>query len=282
MNQRHPSSAKEQPNTMPRRSPSTPLIVANWKMQLGIEESHARFTDLKARLKTVRGRYQTVVCPSFTSLAGMKKLLRATGIKLGAQDVAWDERGAYTGEVSPLDLRAAGAEYVIIGHSERRQLLGETDEMISRKLMSAVCHDLTPILCVGETAHERNEGRKEIIVARQIKAALRTAPPPSCDGRLYVAYEPIWAIGTGQAAGREEAVAMYHFIQQTLYDQYSHDQVVQSCRILYGGSVTAANVTQYVHASAFHGALIGGASLDPAELASIITNITKQFNSPAL
>lgn len=267
---------------MPRRAPLTPLIVANWKMQLGVEESHQRFLKLKAQLKQVRGRYQAVVCPSYVSLGGMKKLLRATDIQLGAQDVFWDDRGAYTGEVSPLNLSEAGVEYVIIGHSERRQLLGETDIMIGRKLVSALGHGLTPILCVGETAHERNEGRQEIVVTRQLQAALRTAPPPIGQGRLYIAYEPIWAIGTGEAASREVALSMYHIIQQTLYDRYSHAQVDQSCRIIYGGSVDAENVTQYVHADAFHGALVGGASLDPEKLTSLIEHITKHFNSPTL
>lgn len=267
---------------MSRRSPSTPLIVANWKMQLGIEESHQRFTDLKMRLKTLRGRYQAVVCPSFVSLGGMKKLLRATDIQLGAQNVFWDDRGAYTGEVSPLNLREAGVEYVIIGHSERRQLLGETDEMVGRKLVSAVGHGLTPILCVGETAHERCEGREEMVVTRQLQAALRTAPPPTAQGRLYIAYEPIWAVGTGEPASRDDAMTMYNVIQQTLFDRYSREQVEQSCRILYGGSVDADNVSQYVQANAFHGALVGGASLDPAQFTSLIENIIKHFNSSTL
>ena len=267
---------------MTRRSPATPLVVANWKMQLGIEESHQRFTDLKARLKTVRGRYQTVVCPSFVSLGGMKKLLRATDIQLGAQDVFWDDCGAYTGEVSPLNLREAGVEYVIIGHSERRQLLGETDTMIGRKMVSAFGHGLTPILCVGETAHERNEGCHEMVVARQLQAALRTAPPPIGQGRLYVAYEPIWAVGTGEAASSEVALAMFNVILETLYERYSREQVERSCRVLYGGSVDAENVTNYVHASAYHGVLVGGASLDPEKFASLIEQITKHFNSSTL
>lgn len=248
-------------------------------MQLGVAESHQRLLDLKSKLKTVRGRYQAVVCPSFVALGGMQKLLRASTIQLGAQDVFWDARGAYTGEVSPMSLREAGVEYAIIGHSERRQLLGETDEMVGRKVVSAFGHRLTPILCVGETAHERNEGRHEMVITKQLQAALRASPPPVGQGRMYVAYEPIWAIGTGEPASADDALAMFRVIHQVLVDRYSEAQVEQSCRVIYGGSVDAANVTDYVHASAYHGALVGTASLDPEKFAAIIKNITKQFNA---
>lgn len=264
---------------MTRRAPQTPLIVANWKMQLGIEESHQRLVVMKQKLKEIRGRYQAVICPSFIALGGMQKLLRGSDIQLGAQDIFWDGRGAYTGEVSPINVREAGAQYVIIGHSERRQLLGETDDMISRKIVSALGHGLTVILCVGETAHERNEGRQEMVITKQLQTALRASPPPIGQGRMYIAYEPIWAIGTGESASAEDALAMYQVIHQTLIDRYSEAQVELSYRVLYGGSVDANNVADYVHSSSYHGALVGGASLDPEKFANIITNITKQFNA---
>lgn len=262
---------------MPRRSPHIPLVVANWKMQLGIEQSHERFQELKQLLKTVRGKYQAVVCPSFLALGSMKAMLRGTDIRLGAQDVFWDDRGAYTGEVSPLNVREAGAEYIIIGHSERRQIMGETDTMVGRKVISALGHGLTPIVCVGETAHERNEHRHEQVVAKQIREALRTAPPPLRQNRLYIAYEPIWAIGTGEPASADDALHMFEFIQQTLYERYSREQVDQSFRILYGGSVDPTNVSTYVMSTAYHGALVGGASLVPKDFATLISNITKNF-----
>lgn len=246
-------------------------------MQLGIAQSHERFLELKQLLKTVRGKYQTVVCPSFVAFGSMKSMLRGTDIRLGAQDVFWDDRGAYTGEVSPLNLREAGVDYVIIGHSERRQLLGETDAMVGRKVISALGHGLTPIVCVGETAHERNEHRHEQVVARQIREALRTAPPPLRQNRLYIAYEPIWAIGTGEPASADDALHMLECIQQTLYERYSREQVEQSFRVLYGGSVDPDNVSTYVTADAYHGALVGGASLEPKGLTTLITNITKNF-----
>lgn len=262
---------------MPRRSLATPLIVANWKMQLSVAEEHERLTALKLRLKTVRRRHQAVVCPSFLGLAGAKRLVRGSTIKLGAQDVFWDEHGAYTGEISPLSLREVGADYVIIGHSERRALLGESDEMISRKVISALGHGLTPILCVGESAHDRNEGRHELVVRHQVRHALRAAPPPSGQGRFYIAYEPIWAVGTGEAASAEEATAMLAVIRQTLVDRYSLAQVDQSIRVLYGGSVDAQNVSQYVGGDTYHGALVGTASLDVDNLATLITNISEHF-----
>jgi triosephosphate isomerase len=267
---------------MTRRSPNTPLVVANWKMQLGIEESIERFTALKLKVKAIHGRYDVVVCPSFIALGGMKKLLRGTTMKLGAQDLFWDDRGAFTGEVSPLNIAEAGAEYVIIGHSERRQYFNETDGMIARKVISALGHGLTPILCVGETAHERNEQRHEIVVRRQIHEALRTAPPPLGQNRLYIAYEPVWAIGTGEPAGVEAAVSMYNVIKQTLIDMYSLDLMERSFRILYGGSVDAGNVAHYVGPSSYHGALVGGASLDPEKFSFLITNIAKTFTTSRL
>ncbi len=264
---------------MSRRASPTPLIVANWKMQLGVEESIGRAAALKAKLRAVKGRFQVVVCPSFLSLAGVKKIMRGSALQLGAQDVFWDARGAYTGEVSPLSLKEAGVEYVIIGHSERRQLLGETDAMIGRKIISALGHGLTPILCVGETAHERNEGRHELVVTRQLTNALKTAPPPIGNGRLYVAYEPIWAIGTGEPASPDQALDMLEFIRQTLIDLYSLDQVERSFRAVYGGSVDAGNVRDYVGPKAFHGALVGTASLDPETFVDVITHIDQGFTT---
>lgn len=265
---------------MPRRASPTPLIVANWKMQLSIGESVNRAAVLKTKLREVKGRFQVVLCPSFLSLGGVKKTIRGSAVRLGAQDVFWDERGAYTGEVSPMNLKETGVEYVIIGHSERRQLLGETDAMIGRKVISALGHGLTPILCVGETAHERNDGRHELVVTRQLTNALKTAPPPVGTGRLYIAYEPIWAIGTGEPASPDQALDMLEFIRQTLIDLYSLDQVERSFRVVYGGSVDAGNVRDYVGPKAFHGALVGTASLDPDTFVEVIKHIDQGFTQP--
>jgi triosephosphate isomerase (TIM) len=262
---------------MTRRPQSTPMIVANWKMQFGIVQAHEQLAALNKSLKTIKGRYQTVVCPSYLSLPGAKKFIRGGSIKLGAQNVFWDERGAYTGEVSPLDLNDMGVEYVILGHSERRQLLRENDVMVGRKVISAVSHNLTPILCVGESAHDRNDGRQDMVVRYQISNALKCVPPPRDGHRIYIAYEPIWAVGTGEPASAEQALEMLGQIHQTLYDLYSVDQVASSFRILYGGSVDPDNVSRYVGAAGYHGALVGNASLDHIKFVKLITNIVQKF-----
>ncbi len=264
---------------MTRRSPTIPLIVANWKMQLGISDSHERLTEVKQRLKTVKGKYQAVVCPSFLALPEIKKILRGSSIQLGAQDVFWSDKGAFTGAVSPLSLQEVGVEYVILGHSERRQLMGETDEMVGRKVMSAMAHGIIPIICVGETAHERNEGQHEIVVRRQVVESLRSMPP-TVQQRIYIAYEPIWSISTNanaEPADPDDVQNMLMLIRQTMIERFSPEFVDQHVQVLYGGSVDEKNASQYVSSDRFHGALVGGASLIPEKFATLITNITKHF-----
>lgn len=259
-------------------APSThpPIVVANWKMHFGQAETVTRLSSLRTKLKTFSHDVKVVVCPSFTSLPAAKTLGPSI-VHLGAQDVFWDERGAYTGEVSPLMLSELGVEYVIIGHSERRQLMGETDVMIGRKMISALAHGMMPILCVGETADERRQQRHERVVANQLQRALRSLPPPPRHRRLYVAYEPIWAVGTGQPADPAAALSMAELIRQTLVDLYGGPLVDSSFRTLYGGSVDSANITQYVHPGGFTGALVGTASLEPASFVTILKAVKKVF-----
>lgn len=256
----------------------TPVVIANWKMQLGIRDTAVRIAVLRAKLKNFGHHVQVVICPSYLSLMDAKKMLRNSKIRLGTQDVFWDEKGAYTGEVSPLMLLEAGVEYVILGHSERRQHLGETDVMVARKIISALAHGLMPIICVGETAHERSDGLQEIVVRRQITNALRSAPPPSLNRTVYLAYEPIWAIGSGEPAPADLADDMRAFIRQTLIDRYGLPLVTRCFRILYGGSVSASNVSDYIRPGGYDGALVGTASLDPANFYTILTTIRKKFN----
>lgn len=256
---------------------TSPLLVANWKMQLSIDQSLAAVKQLGAKLRPAQLAARVIVCPSFTSLPAVADVIARGPLELGAQDVAWDERGAYTGEVSPLDLRELGVGYVIIGHSERRQLLGETDAMVGRKMISATTHGLMPILCVGETADERRVNRQEMVVSRQLQAAFRSLPPPRAQRRLSIAYEPVWAIGTGQAAEPAAALTMRDFIHQVLVDLYGEGLADNNFRLLYGGSVTADNITDYVQPDAFHGALIGGASLKPLEFFSLIQRVNRAF-----
>ena len=262
---------------MPRRPAIVPTVVANWKMQLGVAESHQRLTVLKAAIKDKTFKAHMVVCPSYLALPGAKKLLRGTDIRLGAQDIWWSDRGANTGAVSPLDLQEVGVEYVIIGHSERRQQVGETDIMVGRKIISAVGHQIRPVVCVGETADDRAEGRHELIVRRQLTIAFKSVPPPTQDGRYLIAYEPVWAIGTGEPAPPEIARDMLDFIYQTMIELYNNSIVNQNIRFLYGGSVDAANVGNYVRPNGYHGTLVGGASLDPELFAILIEKITEQF-----
>lgn len=257
----------------------TPLIVANWKMQLDAEQTVARIKDFRTELKNFRGRVQPVICPSFTGLADAAKALKGSKTKLGAQNVFWDERGAYTGEVSPGQLREQGAEYVIIGHSERRQLLNETEVMVARKMIAAVTHGLMPILCVGENGDERARGAQENVVRRQLESALRSLPPPSQSKRVYIAYEPIWAIGTGAPADPAQAEDIRAVIEQTLIDLYSEPIVAHGFRILYGGSVDLENILDYVKPAGYDGALIGTASLEPATLAAMVREVQQEFSS---
>ena len=265
--------------TKPTTAPShPPIVVANWKMHFGQAESAARIAALRTKLKTVGPAVKVVVCPSFTSLHAAAKALGNSSIHLGAQDVFWDERGAYTGEISPLMLSELGVEYVIIGHSERRQILGETDTMIGRKMISALAHGMMPILCVGETVEQRAQGRHERVVADQLVNALRSLPPPPRHRRLYVAYEPIWAIGTGQAADPGTAISMGELINQTLIDLYGLDIVSSSIRILYGGSVDAQNIGHYVKLGGFTGALVGTASMEPTSLINMLKVVKKNFS----
>lgn len=256
----------------------TPVVIANWKMQLGVRDTAVRLAILRAKLKNFGHQVKVVVCPSYMSLMEAKKMLRNSKIQLGAQDVFWDEKGAYTGEVSPLTLLEAGVGYVLLGHSERRQYLGETDVMVARKIISALSHNLMPVICVGETAHERNDGLQETVVRRQLSNALRSAPPPSLNRTVYLAYEPIWAIGSGEPAPADLADDMRVFIRQTLIDRYSLPLVTRCFRILYGGSVNADNVCDYIRPGGYDGALVGTASLEPSNFYTILTTIRKKFN----
>ena len=177
-----------------------PIIVANWKMQLGVNETVNRLTALRLYVKDFGYQIDVAVCPSTISLTKAKEILVTSKIQLGAQDVFWEEKGAYTGETSPRQLQEIGVRYVIVGHSERREFLGETDSMVGQKVMSTLAHGLLPILCVGETAHHRNDNVHEMVITQQLDRALQSATPPNKNQMLLVAYEPMWAIGTGEPA----------------------------------------------------------------------------------
>jgi len=242
-----------------------PMIAGNWKMNTTVGEAVELVKAMRDKLDKVRS-VEKVLCPPFVSLAAAKELIKGTSIKLGAQNVYFAEKGAYTGEISPLML-ADLCEYVIIGHSERRQYFAEGGELINKKIKSALKVNLRPIFCVGERLEQNEAGKTEEVVSEQLKSALEGIP--SLNG-LVIAYEPVWAIGTGKAATGEQANKTIAFIRRNLANLYS-DKVAQGIRILYGGSVTASNIAEFLRFVDIDGGLVGGASLKAAEFTGIVT-----------
>jgi len=206
-----------------------------------------------------------VICPPFVSLAAVKEFLKGSAVKLGAQNMYFEEKGAYTGEVSPLML-AELCQYVIIGHSERRQYFGETGEIVNKKILAALKVDLKPILCIGEKLEENEAGQTEAVVTGQLRSSLAGVEDLS---RLIIAYEPVWAIGTGRAATGEQANEIIGLIRDHISRQYDKS-VAQDLRILYGGSVTADNNAEFMRQPEIDGALVGGASLKAEQFLSIV------------
>jgi triosephosphate isomerase len=241
------------------------MIAGNWKMNTTVGEAVELVKAMRDELNKVRS-VEKVLCPPFVSLAAAKELIKGTSIKLGAQNVYFAEKGAYTGEISPLML-ADLCEYVIIGHSERRQYFAEGGELINKKIKSALKVNLRPIFCVGERLEQNEAGKTEEVVSEQLKSALEGIP--SLNG-LVIAYEPVWAIGTGKAATGEQANKTIAFIRRNLANLYG-DKVAQGTRILYGGSVTASNIAEFLRFVDIDGGLVGGASLKAAEFTGIVT-----------
>ena len=241
-----------------------PIIAGNWKMNTTIEQAIELVQEMRGGLDKIEG-VEKVLCPPFVSLSAVDELIAGSSIKLGAQNLYFEEKGAYTGEVSPLML-AGLCEYVILGHSERRQYFGETDEIVNRKVQAALKAGLKPILCVGERLEENEAGKTQEVVTRQVKGALAGVASPQ---GLVIAYEPIWAIGTGKAATREQANATIELIRHIVSGLYG-EQFAQAMRIQYGGSVNSANISEFVSQPEIDGALVGGASLKAAEFLSIV------------
>lgn len=236
-----------------------PTIIANWKMQLGLGESSQLARQMVEWTQQAMPSVSLIICPSYIALQSVGHELHGSIVMLGAQDVFWAERGAFTGEESPLTIRETGGSAVIIGHSERRQM-GETNDQIGRKALAALTHGLMPIICVGESADERTRGQHEMAVQKQLTTIFRSTPPPNQGQIVYVAYEPIWAVGTGEPADPDEAEAIRVLIHRTLIDLYPAELVDRSFRMLYGGSVDANNISNYVQPGRYQGSLIGTAS----------------------
>ena len=244
-----------------------PVMAGNWKMFKTQEEARAFFTAF-APLVAGATHCDIVICPPFTALAAAKAASRGTAVYIGAQDVYWEKQGAFTGEVSPQMLVEAGCTHVIIGHSERRQFFAETDETVSRKVKAALEADLTPIVCVGELLAEREAGRTEAVLEQQFAGGLGGLTG-SQFSRIIIAYEPVWAIGTGRTATPEMAAEAHRFLRSQGAKRFSSDHAA-ALRILYGGSVKPDNVKGLMAQVEIDGALVGGASLDAQSFASIV------------
>jgi triosephosphate isomerase len=244
-----------------------PIVAGNWKMFKTAAEARELMSELLPGLIAIQD-VETVICPPFTSILPVAALLEGTGISVGAQNMHWDESGAYTGEVSSIML-VEFCKYVIIGHSERRALFGETDQSVNRKVKAALTHGLVPIMCVGETLVENEAGITREIVTRQLREGLDGVESASITS-VVIAYEPVWAIGTGKAATSLDANYVIEKIIRQLIGQIYDEGTAHQIRILYGGSVKANNAGEFFQQTDIDGALVGGASLNASEFISIV------------
>jgi triosephosphate isomerase len=243
------------------------VIAGNWKMNKTVREAVEFARSLKSELKDLSDR-SCVICPPFTALSSVAQELNGSEIKLGAQNIFWESDGAYTGEVSPKMLKETGSAYVIIGHSERRKILGESDAMINKKTKKALAEGLLPIVCVGETLEEREKGITFDVIRHQIEKdfeGLKKEEARIC----IVAYEPVWAIGTGRNATPAQAEEVHAYIRKLLSDLFGKE-VASEIRIQYGGSVKPDNIDELMKQENIDGALVGGASLDVKSFARIV------------
>lgn len=246
-----------------------PIIAGNWKLNKTEKEAVELVTALRNALVDVDG-VDIVVCPVFTALGVVRDVLIDSNIALGAQNLYWEDAGAYTGEVSAPMLKSIGVEYVIIGHSERRQYFGETDETVNKKVMAALQHGLTPIVCVGENLKEREQGRTFRVVQSQGEGSLAGFTKEEIE-KMVIAYEPVWAIGTGKTATPEQAQEVQKFIRELL-TKLSDETVSSAVRIQYGGSVKPDNIAELMAQPDIDGALVGGASLQADSFTQIVKN----------
>jgi triosephosphate isomerase len=244
----------------------TPIIAGNWKMHYTVEEAVKTIEALKPLVKDAK--CEVVVCPTFVCLDAVVKAAAGSNIKVGAQNVHFEEKGAFTGEVAPGMLEALKVDYVVIGHSERRQYFNETDETVNKKLKACYAHNLVPILCVGESLEERESNITEEVIEKQIKLDLLGLTKEQVE-TLVIAYEPIWAIGTGKTATADQANETIAFIRKCVTNFFGAE-VAEKVRIQYGGSVKPSTIKEQMEKSDIDGALVGGASLVPADFAGIV------------
>ncbi len=242
-----------------------PVIAANWKMHKSTEETREFITAFVPMVEDVQD-VEIVIAPPFTSLAVAAKFLKGTNVKLAGQNLFWEEKGAFTGEISPLMLKDVECEYVIVGHSERRQYFGETDETVNKRIRAAHATGLKVILCIGETLEEREAGKTLEVLKTQLEGGLKDI---QAHDMLVIAYEPVWAIGTGKTATPEQAQEAHQFIREQLGSIYG-SEAARQIRILYGGSVKPENVATLMAQQDVDGGLVGGASLKPDSFAKIV------------
>lgn len=245
----------------------TPLIAGNWKMFKTGTDAFKTAAELAHRVRDVDG-LDIMIAPAFTALSQTADALRNSRVALGAQNMFWESEGAYTGEISPVMLRDIGCRYVIIGHSERRQYFGETDETVNKKIRAALLHQLIPILCVGESDQQRNAGDTFSVLDKQIQFGLKGFSLEELR-TLVIAYEPVWAIGTGKTATSAQAQEVHQFLRG-LMEEFFLNPLANSIRILYGGSVKPGNIKELMEMPDVDGALVGGASLEAEVFSQII------------
>ena len=244
----------------------TPIIAGNWKMNKTAKETKELLAELVPLVADAA--CEVVVCVPFTDIAMAKRMTKKTNIKVGAQNIHWAESGAFTGEISGAMLKELKVEYVVVGHSERRQYFGETDETVNKRVAAALAHRIRPIVCVGETLEERETGKTEEVLFRQITEGLKGFKSKDFD-KIVIAYEPVWAIGTGKTATKEEADETIGYIRRTIAKKFSKN-IAEKVRIQYGGSMNPKNASELMSMPDIDGGLIGGASLKAEDFAKVV------------
>ncbi|MBI2651778.1 triose-phosphate isomerase [Candidatus Woesearchaeota archaeon] len=242
------------------------ILIANWKMNKDLKDAASFIKAFKKDIKKIKNS-AAVICPPFTLLHEMKKMLRGSSIKLGAQNIYFEEKGAFTGEISASMVKDAGCEYVILGHSERRQYFNESDELISKKVKSALKNSLKVILCIGETLEQRNNNSTFNVLQNQLERCLKDVSEKEIEN-ISIAYEPVWAIGTGKNATSEQAEEAHKFIR-SLLSKICNKNAAANAIIIYGGSVNENNIADFMRIKDVNGVLVGGASLNPETFAKI-------------
>lgn len=253
------------------------ILALNWKMQLSVNDSCALAKKITEDLNFEH--VELGICPDFLSIHKISEIIKKSNIKLGSQDAFWSTKGAYTGEISPLFLKELGVEFIIVGHSERRTQLAESNEIINKKIKTIIENEITPILCVGENFEERQNNQKDLVIINQVKTALKDIDFKNLK-RLIIAYEPIWVIGSGQAIESGEAQETNAIIKQTMIDilyengiELSEEDFKKKIHILYGGSVDSTNISDFLKEVDIDGVLVGGAGIKFETLSSLIKSI---------